>query len=110
MNADVKAKWLEALRSGEYQQAAGQLRDGNAFCCLGVLCDLASQSGAVRPWEGNGIIEDYGATLPPKVMDWAGLDNDNPQVRRNGHLWALGELNDNRATFAEIADVIERDL
>lgn len=31
---------MEALRSGEYPQTQGRLRDGNGFCCLGVLVDL----------------------------------------------------------------------
>lgn len=37
----LKAKWLEALRSGKYQQGRGGLRDeNNCFCCLGVLMDI----------------------------------------------------------------------
>ena len=37
MKAEDKAKWLEALRSGEYEQIDGTLcRDGK-YCCLGVL-------------------------------------------------------------------------
>ena len=43
MDADLKAKWLEALRSGKYEQTQGTLRDGDAFCCLGVLCDLTGR-------------------------------------------------------------------
>lgn len=36
--AEIKQKWLDALRSGEYKQGKGRLRDGNgAYCCLGVL-------------------------------------------------------------------------
>lgn len=41
MNGELKAKWLEALRSGRYKQGQGRLRDeSNQFCCLGVLCDV----------------------------------------------------------------------
>ena len=37
MKAEDKAKWLEALRSGEYGQTDNTLcRDGR-YCCLGVL-------------------------------------------------------------------------
>lgn len=33
-----KEQWIKALRSGEYEQGKGQLKDGaNKFCCLGVL-------------------------------------------------------------------------
>ena len=44
MNPEIKAKWVAALRSGEYKQAKGQLRIGNSFCCLGVLCNLHAQA------------------------------------------------------------------
>lgn len=40
MRPDVKAKWITALRSGEYRQGRGSLREHDAYCCLGVLCDL----------------------------------------------------------------------
>jgi hypothetical protein len=51
MNADVKTRWLTALRSGEYKRAEGRLhkKDINtgeeSFCCFGVLCDLAVKEG-----------------------------------------------------------------
>jgi hypothetical protein len=57
MKADIKALWLEALRSGEYAQTTGMLRraqdepedDAKAgFCCLGVLCDLAEKAGVTK--------------------------------------------------------------
>lgn len=41
MDATLKAQWVEALRSGKYQQGYGALRKGDQFCCLGVLCDVA---------------------------------------------------------------------
>lgn len=41
MNAEIKGKWVEALRSGKYQQGQGKLctRDCK-YCCLGVLCEV----------------------------------------------------------------------
>lgn len=54
MQAELKQKWIEALRSGKYQQGKGVLRtDTDHFCCLGVLCDLVDPSG----WRGTGLIE-----------------------------------------------------
>lgn len=36
-------KWIRALRSGKYKQAEGVLRNNhNAFCCLGVACDISA--------------------------------------------------------------------
>lgn len=40
LNPEIKKKWVKALRSGKYNQCDGQLRQGDTFCCLGVLCDL----------------------------------------------------------------------
>jgi hypothetical protein len=44
MNPELKSKWLTALRSGEYPQTTGVLRDNKGFCCLGVLCDVMDNS------------------------------------------------------------------
>ena len=35
MDAQLKAKWVEALRSGEFKQAQGQLHDtrNDSYCC-----------------------------------------------------------------------------
>lgn len=50
MNVEERrAKWIEALRSGKYKQAKGQLRvlfdeaegiKSFGYCCLGVACDV----------------------------------------------------------------------
>ena len=36
---------IAALRSGDYEQTNGALRSRDAFCCLGVLCDLHLDEG-----------------------------------------------------------------
>lgn len=46
MNAELKTKWIEALRSGEYIQGTGELcsldpRGHAEHCCLGVLAEIA---------------------------------------------------------------------
>src|ERR1700722_19140718 len=40
MDPALKAKWVAALRSGEYKQGDGKLhnRTDDSYCCLGVLC------------------------------------------------------------------------
>jgi len=45
MNADLKPKWLAALRSGEYEQGQRKLRKNDKYCCLGVLCDIMPEIG-----------------------------------------------------------------
>jgi hypothetical protein len=42
LTKELMEKWVEALRSGRYQQGIGKLRsiDDGQYCCLGVLCDI----------------------------------------------------------------------
>ena len=130
MNSEVKAKWLEALRSGEYKQTAYTLRGYNdGFCCLGVLCDIyAKEFGGSWEW---GYSEEYTYSfipivdeeeqdfvttdLPDCVVEWAGLEESSPQVAdpfREGEVafCTLASLNDNGRDFEFIADLIDRDL
>lgn len=119
MNPQVRAMWTAALRSGEYTQGVGGLRNNaDEFCCLGVLCDLAVKNGAyvtvTADDEMNGFT--YGGEigfLPSLVREWAGLSErdpvlvpaeDNPE--HDGDLHAA-QLNDEGKTFAEIADLID---
>lgn len=119
MNPEVKRIWLEALRGGEYGQARRRLRaSANMYCCLGLLCELHRQTAAGGRWiDGRYLGSDR--TLPPEVVDWAELKDDNPDIP---HLQGQGkatlaEFNDGRLdsnirphTFAEIADLIEQYL
>lgn len=104
MNREVKAKWLEALRSGKYAQGYESLRQGNKFCCLGVLCEISG----LPYWGLVGV-------LPDPVMSYAGLKKFDPEVGAyspTGEYSALSlsSINDAGATFAEIADLIEEQL
>jgi hypothetical protein len=95
MNPVVKAKWLTALRSGEYKQGTNRLRtdasEGSSFCCLGVLCDVAAKEG-VTAWKvssayqgaiwqespdnpAGGYYETCG--VPPTLQKWAGLQDES---------------------------------
>lgn len=143
MDTAIKTKWLAALRSGEYKQARGSLEevveDGSCFCCLGVLCDLAVKEGIVTRAENNlghqieGVYasvvdpEDVStAVLPRAVRDWAGLNEENPQVEITPEIAAkidnpllypvgdhssLAEVNDETSIgFEGIALLIEASL
>lgn len=112
MNRPVKLSWLRALRSGGYEQGTGKLREGdsNAFCCLGVLCDLHRKAVGTSDWDYETYC-DTDSVLPREVMEWAGLSQNNPIVRVDGDQLTLSELNDDReANFDQIADVIEKEL
>lgn len=134
----VKELWLKALRSGEYKQGDSKLKKRNyggtvQHCCLGVLCDIAAEQGAVSfryasssaasgvDFEGLWMFgEDKDHLLLPKeVTEWAfekdtGVDkwlNRNPMVEYRSQAHGLSELNDTyHLPFTEIADVIEVQL
>lgn len=112
MNPEIKAEWVADLRSGEYKQGRGHLRNADGtFCCLGVLCDGARRHG-LGDWDDNGyfnskdLSEGNEALLPKFVADWAGLDTDNPDLG----LYNATGLNDTGSSFAKIADLIDEYL
>lgn len=120
MNPEIKARWVTALRSGEYQQTKNNLRDAKGFCCLGVLCDLYAKEHRIDGWDTHTLGETAdgeptGEELPGnEVCEWAGLDAET-DVDICGVLLPLYHHNDgspSRAprTFAEIADAIEAQL
>ncbi len=112
MNPEVKARWVAALRSGEYKQATGVLRrGGKSFCCLGVLCDLHSEFAG--QWSDNNGYEYMGkvSVLPKPVMEYAHLPSAwGAFVSIDGRELALTEHNDLGRTFEEIAKAIEEQL
>lgn len=132
---DLKAKWVAALRSGEYAQGLYNLRrpgtDGTAdtYCCLGVLCELTPQLVARGELDAGRYI--YAPTDEPSETVTAGLPvnlaryfngYDLPHVTLTptlaratapyARLWddgqiSLSSLNDNGTPFTVIADIIE---
>jgi len=100
MDPEKKAKWVAALRSGEYVQGRNLLewRDAGgrvSNCCLGVLCRLAIADGVPldtvnRPaitaaeTDAIGFLDVLGRpnfySLPPAVADWAGLVDGSPAI------------------------------
>jgi hypothetical protein len=109
MNPDVYEKWVGALRSGEYPQAIGRLHYNGKFCCLGVLCKLHSQETG-QVWVGDTYLGEK-HYLPQAVVEWAGLDNNDPSVETKYHEEkALSLLNDKGYSFDDIAQWIEEQL
>lgn len=114
MNKQVLNLWVNALRSGEYEQGQGALFYENTYCCLGVLCDLAIKNGVDVLVEKN---EDYTHNFdgqnhyPPKnVLDWAGLDKKDPDVIHDGNVRSVALLNDEYdLSFSDIANLIEKE-
>ena len=113
MNAEVKKKWVDALRSGKYRQGRMRLRvvdpNGDKFCCLGVRCDMVDPSG----WrdEPKEDFVDGEATL----IRFHGMEMAAPSrslIAKIGGLtrdWLVyASKNDiEDKTFEEIADFVE---
>lgn len=112
MDAKIKAKWLKALRGGQYSQARNSLTNeqGTAFCCLGVLCNIhAEETGGEWVKKSSGLLWYLNGTyvLPPTVRAWAGLGAKRDPVC-NGK--KLSTWNDGGTRFNAIADLIEKHL
>ncbi len=118
MDQAIKAKWIAALRSGQYDQTQGRLRspltdEYNKFCCLGVACDVYDSGG----WKK---LEQIGKN--PPVWNHVATDRSYSQASLSYHMMAvlgicsstqahLINMNDKEGkTFAEIADWIEANL
>lgn len=122
MNPEIKKLWVEALRSGEYKQGKGYLKDVTgdepAYCCLGVLTDLCAKErglrwGRTEYFDGRKVQEfhDTKYFLPRPVREWSGLGIEAPIVAFDGAHLSLVKLNDTReASFTKIADAIEASL
>lgn len=113
MNPDIKAQWTAALRSGEYKQGQGGLRNpqDDTFCCLGVLCDLAVKAEVDVEVEGgvNWVGYDgFSGLLPNSVQEWAGLDTCDPELAWSFGYWdEASTLNDSGVPFTQIADLVD---
>ena len=100
MKRSERDAWVEALRSGKYQQGRDRLRTNDEYCCLGVLCDLKDPSA----WRDLTYYGAYfhGDDLMFPGEQLSGLDHEIES--------RLSRMNDNGKSFAEIADWIEANI
>ena len=122
MNPEVKQKWIDALRSGEYTQHTGEMTefvvvfDDDGYetdetvsskncCCLGVLCDIYANEHDTTL--DKVLVENETTELPANVMDWSGFYS-------RGVMEQLAEFNDgvemHQQPFEFIAWFIEEQL
>ena len=99
MDKELKDKWVEALRSGRYQQQRDAvLHNEHGYCCLGVLHHVVTGEEPKRYW-GESLSD----CQRPKVVEQ--IDSEA------GHISVLTDMNDRKGkSFAEIADWIEANL
>lgn len=107
MDAEIKRKWVAALRSGDYEQGDCQLkkrvRSGRVqHCCLGVLSEIAGREERFE--NGTYVFGPKGdvAYLDKDFLDEVGLTGE-----MEGR---LAYFNDNGRSFNWIAAYIDRHL
>lgn len=108
MPAETKAKWLEALRSGEYKQGTQALKteDGN-YCCLGVL-EMVCEGQVERTLGTSGHPDGRIAVMPTSAFYTRNNINASLETFSPG---VLSEMNDvGKLSFADIADYIEQNV
>ena len=125
MNNTQKA-WIKALRSGEYHQATGSLRQTlrledpfetknvAGYCCLGVACEVSSLgrwTGAGYLLAGSALTQGGTLTADSRLYQRLGLGQIviNPASERVRPLQdVLINLNDDEEwNFEQIADFLE---
>ena len=133
MNPEIKAQWLAALRSGEYQQTNGALRreqpDGSVgYCCLGVLCEVLAKDGKIEfePELGYPDLRNYGKgfdsegdhlpggafSLPYVVRELVNISTDAGvyEDEYGNEYTLIGHNDSDKKSFDEIADIIEKEF
>ena len=79
MDHKLKQRWLDALRSGNYEQARGQLRVDTdvlvgsekqiqeSYCCLGVLVEISGDFEGEDCWLQDACVPIY----DPETLTWS---------------------------------------
>jgi hypothetical protein len=109
-----RARLVAALRSGEYRQTQGFISDAQGFCCLGVAaCILAGSRDrqAMAKFVDIGMYGDLWGVLNTEGAEAFGLVSrfDETHSHSRGQR-ILSQMNDNGASFNQIADFIEKTL
>lgn len=114
MKKDVADLWVNALRSGEYNQGIYVLNNEGNFCCLGVLCEVAIKNGvkmSVQQTDEGIAYDGSTAFLPESVAIWAGINTPNGGwMDGHGNWNSLVQLNDSNESFDLIADIIDENV
>lgn len=107
MKADLKRRWIEALRSGKFTQGRNFLCIRDEYCCLGVLAEIEGDLQQVNGFKETKCLNNI-KTLEFFYLNKYGLSNDEAH-----YLACLndGTVPDRRpCNFREIADWIEENI
>jgi hypothetical protein len=102
--------WVAALRSGEYTQGKGALKNtSGGHCCLGVACAISGMGAfnSAGQFFLTGEFYHHSAVLPPPVKEWLGLVSEAGGLSYPS-VGSLSLRNDTCDwTFTDIANFIE---
>lgn len=116
MKSEIKDLWVQALKSGEFEQTTGQLCKDEAYCALGVLSVLALIHGQCTydEREDGGRFDNRAIGLSYNIMNWAGIEDFLVAGKEflpfiyEDKVVSISILNDAGLTFDEIAEEIEK--
>jgi len=110
-----RARLTAALRSGEFEQHRGSLRDDHGYCCLGVACELYRRETGVGEWvgwtfeiDGDGDAQ----VMLPDVSDYFGFTTTSGHYESHKRQLSIDNDGDSQLSipprsFDEIAQIID---
>lgn len=112
--------WLEALESGKYAQGRHLLKNGNSYCCLGVLCELDQLKYDAESGEFEHGETLHNQFLPGDYWESVGLRGNAGNLKREvtwkdaegltDTIEALTDANDGAGwSFKDIAAYVRHD-
>lgn len=122
MKREIAEAWVKDLRTNP-PQTTGELYDGKGYCCLGRLCLVLGASFNESDDEGVFGNRKYYPTLgakeykesevlPLHIQELAGMNSNNGEFDDESYDMELTVeltlLNDEGRSFADIADIIEK--
>lgn len=103
MDPELKERWLEALRSGDFAQGYSRLKytpfgGSSSYCCLGVLSELCGIPQETDNWDGEARFVFPGSMghsfieMPPSEwLESKGISREQSKM--------LADMNDGSGTF-----------
>lgn len=112
MLTNIQRKWIDALRSGLYEQGRLRLKGSGGYCCLGVACDVLTKEGLLVEcplgFKDPKTNLQHIASLPETAQFELSLYSKSGDTKDFQTEKSLSNLNDNKThSFADIADLLE---
>lgn len=99
MNQEIKAKWLERLRSNPDQYGRYSLHRNGKFCAMGALVDILYPNEWQQTPIGSEVFKGYACSVDSKDIEEADLTD--------GQIATVMRLNDGCDSYAKAINYIE---